>query len=148
MPSRKQPVSKGSASSVAAGRAPRGQVGQQTYDHVRKVLEEKGVRLKEALDEVAKATGRAPGTVAVTYYRFGGGKRRGKGRRGRPPGPAARAQALTRESDAAAANDLLAQISSNLRKLQTVIADQTREIERLTKDAALAHRLRKALAGQ
>jgi len=81
-------------------RPARGQVGLQTYEHVRKIVAEKKLPVGKAFAEVAKATGRKPGTVAVTYYRIArqqGGpiRKRGAGkRRGRPAKAAASVKVL------------------------------------------------------
>ena len=128
-------------------RAPRGQVGPQTYEQVRKVADEKQVPLVKAFDEVAKATGRKASTVAVTYYRIarkmGGPKRR---RRGRPPGSAAGNGRRTRGRAAAAgATGALSRASAAIKELQDIVVQQEREIARLRGQAGLAERIREAL---
>ena len=128
-------------------RAPRGQVGPQTYEQVRKVADEKQIPLVKAFAEVAKATGRKASTVTVTYYRIarkmGGPKRR---RRGRPPGGAAGNGRRTRGRAAASgAAGALSRASAAIKELQDIVAQQEREIMRLRGQAGLAERIRKAL---
>ena len=128
-------------------RAPRGQVGPQTYEQVRKVADEKQIPLVKAFDEVAKATGRKASTVAVTYYRIarkmGGTKRR---KRGRPPGGAAGNGRRTRGRTAASgAAGALSRASAAIKELGDIVGRQEREIGRLRGQAGLAERIRKAL---
>ena len=132
---------------VKPARPPRGQVGPQTYDQVRKIVAEKNVTLAKAFNEVAKATGRKPGTIQVTYYRMarrkGGAGRSasssaGSGRRGRPAGPKNHSSAVQR---------VLSEVSSAIKGLETIIAEQGREIVRLTEESKLARRIKEALRG-
>ena len=133
-------------------RAPRGQVGPQTYDHVRRVAEQKGIPLVKAFEEVAQATGRKAGTIAVTYYRIARRQRGGSGagsgaaartgtgrRRGRPPGSGT--------SAAPVAKVILARVTAAIAELEAVVAKQAEEIKRLRGESALAARIRKALQG-
>jgi hypothetical protein len=125
-------------------RAGHGQVGQQTYEHVRKLVAEKGLAVGKAFEEVAKATGRKAGTIAVTYYRLARrqvgapGKRRGRpagsgraGRKARGPMPSV--------------DQVLRRASAAIKELEDVIAHQAREIARLAGESELAARIRKAL---
>ena len=127
-------------------RAPRGQVGPQTYEQVREVADAKQIPLVKAFDEVAKATGRKASTVAVTYYRIarkmGGPKRR---RRGRPPGGAVGNGRRTRGRAAVSrATGVLSRASAAIKELQDIVGQQEREIARLRGQAGLAERIRKA----
>src|SRR5262249_34907877 len=124
-------------------RPARGQIGPQTYEQVRKLVETKGIPVGQACAEVAKATGRKAGTVAVTYYRVarqkGGTGRRGRpragmARRGRPP-----RGALT------GVRSVLSRVTAAIEELEGIIAHQAREIERLASESKLAARIRKAL---
>jgi hypothetical protein len=122
-------------------RPPRGQVGPQTYDHVRKLVAEKNVTLLKAFNEVAKATGRKASTVQVTYYRIARQKRGGRrsvatGRRGRPGRP---------KGHGSAVQTALSQVSAAIRGLEAIIVKQGREITRLTEESKLAARIRQAL---
>lgn len=127
-------------------RAPRGQIGPQTYDAVRKIVEEKKLPMGKAFEEVAEATGRQPGTVAVTYYRIarlkGGPTRKRRG--GRIAGkPGRRGGAKT----AGRVGSVLSRVAEAIKELEEVIAHQAEEIARLRGESRLAERIRKALRG-
>jgi len=140
MPRRKQKSE--TSNGAAKTRAPHGQIGQQTYDHVRRVAKEQGVPLTKAFEEVAKATGRKPGTIAVTYYRIG--RKHGVGRK-RRRGAGASTMPRVRGQKGRNADGLLNQVSVTLKQLRRVIAQQAHEIDRLTKEARLAQRIKRAL---
>lgn len=128
------------------GRAPRGQVGPQTYDQVRKIVEDKKIPMGKAFEEVARATGRKPGTVAVTYYRIArqkGGATR-KRRIGTAPGRRGR-RANASGTSMLGMRTILSRVSAAIKELETVIAEQAREIARLRGESRLAERIRKAL---
>jgi len=124
-------------------RAPRGQIGPQTYAQVRKLVEEKKLPIGKAFAEVAAATGRKAGTVAVTYYRVarqqGGPIRKRVARGGRPGRPGRRPRMVP------AVQAVLSRVSAAVRELEAIIAHQAREIERLGSASRLADRIRKAL---
>jgi hypothetical protein len=124
---------------MSVQKAPRGQVGKQTYDQVRKVVEEKKIPLLKAFEEVAKATNRRPGTIAVTYYRIGRiireGAGKGSGARGR-----GRSSAVDGNIRA-----VFAQLSATIAKLEKIVTEQATEIARLRSESELADRIRKAL---
>lgn len=122
----------------------RGQVGPQTYAQVRKIVEEKKIPMTEAFAEVAKATGRKPGTVAVTYYRIARrqgetSRRRRAGRPGRPAGSGRAANSGGRVTA------VLARVSAVIKELEEAVAQQAQEIDRLRKESRLAARIRQAL---
>jgi hypothetical protein len=128
-------------------RAPRGQVGPQTYEQVRKIADEKKIPLVKAFAEVAKATGRKASTVAVTYYRVakkqGGPTQKRLGRKAGARGPG-------RPRAGAAAGGpriktVLSRVSAAIKELESVIASQAEEITRLRSESGLAERIRKAL---
>lgn len=128
-------------------RAPRGQIGPQTYEQVRKIADEKKMPLVKVFAEVAKATGRKASTVAVTYYRVarkqGGPTRKRQGRKAGRRGPGRpRAGAA---SGGARIKTVLSRVSAAIRELEAVIASQAEEIARLRSESGLAARIRKAL---
>lgn len=107
-------------------------------------MDEKKVPMTEAFAEVAKATGRAPGTVAVTYYRIarqknGPARKRRAGKPGRAAGRGRPANAAGR------VKTVLSRVSAVIKELEEVIAHQAREIDRLRKESRLAERIRRAL---
>jgi hypothetical protein len=67
--------------SGATSKGPRGSIGPETYDAVKKLIDA-GMNKTEAFAQVAKETGRSAATVTTTYYRIakrqpgGGGVRR------------------------------------------------------------------------
>lgn len=116
-------------------------MGLQTYDQVRKIIEGKNLPVGEAFKEVAAATGRKPGTVAVTYYRIARQKRgpMRKRRGSMAAGASGGASASTRVAGA------LSKVSAAIKELEAVIASQAHEIARLKGASKLADRIRKAL---
>lgn len=122
-------------------RAPRGQVGQQTYEQVRKLVAEKKLPVGQAFAEVAKATGRKAGTVAVTYYRIARRQGAPVGRRGRKPGR----PASSGRDTAGNLQGVLARVTAAVDELKRVVAHQEREIVRLQGESKLAERIRKAM---
>jgi len=122
-------------------RPPRGQVGPQTYEQIRKIVAAKAVPLVKAFEEVAKATGRKASTVAVTYYKIARqqGAPRGK-RRGRPPGKGSGGALRNPRLKA-----VLSRAAGAIRELEGLIARQAHEIARLKDESKLADRIRKAL---
>jgi hypothetical protein len=128
-------------------RAPRGQVGPQTYEQVRKIADEKKIPLVKAFAEVAKATGRKASTVAVTYYRVarkqGGPTRKGRGRRAGSRGPGRPRAGVV--SAGPRIRTALSRVSSAIKELEAAIASQAEEIARLRSESGLADRIRKAL---
>ena len=121
--------------------APRGQVGLQTFEQVRKIADEKKIPLTKAFAQVAQATGRSAGTIAVTYYRIA----KQKGVTGRKR---SRGRAATRRGSAQSSSpikSILSRVSAAVAELENVIAKQSAEIGRLRKESALAERIRKAM---
>jgi hypothetical protein len=142
MPRRKSTTKSNSRSMQT--RAPRGQIGQQTYDQVRALVDQSGMAIGKAIEEVAKSSGRTPGTVAVTYYRLSkqksGTKAPRNGRRTRTvaQAPAAKSSSLS---------SILSRVAADLKELQSVIAEQAQEMDRLRQESKLAARIRKAMEG-
>lgn len=140
-----QPQTAKRQAKVTQVRAPRGQVGPQTYDQVRKIVDERKIPVGKAFEAVAKATGRTPGTVAVTYYRMakrkGGttGKRRGRKAAGRGPGRP------RGSAGGAGIKSVLSRVAAAVKELESTIASQAQEIARLRSESGLADRIRKAL---
>lgn len=123
-------------------------MGPQTYAQVRKLVEEKKIPVGQAFEEVAKATGRTKGTVAVTYYRIaqreGGRRKRGPGRQSSAGRPDRRGGSAGHSPRAKA---VLGRVAAIIRELESVIAEQAREIAELRQESGLAARIRKALRG-
>jgi hypothetical protein len=122
-------------------------VGPQTYADVRKIVEAKSIPLVRAFAEVAKATGRKPSTVAVTYYMIArkqaGGKPKSGGKTIANAASARNGSGRVKHSPGAQA--ILSRVSAAVAELETVVAKQAQEIARLTKESALADRIRKVL---
>lgn len=142
----KQPAKRSAATKQAT--TSRGQIGPRTYEAVRKIVVEKKIPVGKAFEEVAKATGRQPGTVAVTYYRIarlkgGPTRKRRAGTAGRRP--VGRPRGTGSGAKAGGIGPLLSRVSAAIKELETVIAHQAEEIARLRGESKLADRIRKAL---
>lgn len=117
-------------------RGRRGVVGPQTYDQVCKLVADRKISLTKAFDEIAKETGKKPGTVSNTYYRIARLKTASpKPKRGRPKGT----------SPSRGPEALLARITADLEQLRIAVAQQARALAQAKGDADLAMRIRKAL---
>ena len=124
-------------------KAPHGQVGPQTYEDVRKIVDAKGIPLVRAFDEVAKATGRKASTIAVTYYTIA--KKKGLGRTAKLRKSTAPVTGRGKGMPGSSVQSILSGVSAAIAKLEGVIAEQAREIERLRGESLLAQRLRTML---
>ncbi len=133
---------------VKQARAPRGQVGVQTYEQVRKVVAEKNVPLVKAFEEVAAATQRKPSTIAVTYYRIarkmGGATRKKRARKTRSGSTGNGRRTRGRPAKTSGAQGALSRAAASIKELENLITRQEREIARLKGEAGLADRIRKA----
>jgi hypothetical protein len=116
-------------------RAPRGQVGPQAYDAVRKIVEEKKLPIGKAFEEVANLTGRQPGTVAVSYYRIA--RLKGGSTRKRRGGRTAGRKTHGAKAAAGRVGSVLSRVSEAIRELEEVIAHQAEEISRLRGESKL-----------
>jgi hypothetical protein len=131
-----------SASPRKSKRGPRGQVGPQTYDQVCKLVADRKISLTKAFDEIARETGRKPGTVSNTYYRVARLKAAStngtapKAKLGRP-----RSIGAAPEGPEA----LLSRIAADFHQLRIAIAEQAKALKELKGDADLAARIRKAM---
>ncbi|HVM96508.1 MAG TPA: hypothetical protein VMT89_08970 [Candidatus Acidoferrales bacterium] len=121
-------------------RGPRGQVGPQTYADVRKIVDAKGIPLVRAFEEVAKATGRKASTIAVTYYTIA--RKQGAGR-----APKVKAAGRRGGGRPTSVKTILSAVSTAIAKLETMIEQQAKEIERLRGESRLADRIRSVLRG-
>ena len=120
----------------------RGNVGQQIYAEVNRIIAAEGISKQDAFARVGEAQGRQTGTVAANYYRLArrevGGRvasraRRASGRRGRRRAGA----------DAGAA---ISALKGALEELGRAIRDQDREIAWLQEENARFGELRGLIA--
>ena len=119
-------------------KGPRGSIGPETYDAVKKLIDA-GMNKTEAFAQVAKETGRSAATVTTTYYRIAKRKPGGGGVRT----SAKSAKAATRKAvggqtdrlaaDARAAIDALHQHVAALEAQLEELAQKSHELERIKK---------------
>lgn len=140
---RRAPRAKRTPSAKQAS-VPRGQIGRQTYEQVRKILEEKKLPIGKVFEEVAAATGRQPGTVAVTYYRIArqanGPTRKPRAAKGAPRGR------RRQDANQSGLRGVMARAAAAIKELEEIIARQAREIERLGNESRLAARIRRVIS--
>ena len=124
--------------SGATSKGPRGSIGPETYDAVKKLIDA-GMNKTEAFAQVAKETGRSAATVTTTYYRIAKRQPGGGGVRT----SAKAAKATTRKAvggqtdrlaaDARAAIDALHQHVASLEAQLEELAQKSQELERIKK---------------
>lgn len=108
------------------------QSAEKTFEQVEQLVAEKNIPKSAAFKEVAKATGRKPGTVAVVYYRFAQRKRGG-------------AAATRRGARRTAGGSVVQRANAVIKELASLVQQQQREIDRLRKESAWVDKLRRAL---
>lgn len=133
----------GAASNGAATKPAHGDIGRQTYEDVRKLVEQ-GMKKTEAFAKVAKQSGRSANTVMTQYYRTareqvdGGGVRR-----------TARSARTSARTAAKSANQqterLIQEAKTAIDALQTHIAELERDLERATQESKELEKIRKVL---
>lgn len=134
----------GAASDGAATKKPpHGDIGRQTYEDVRKLVEQ-GMKKTEAFAKVAKESGRSANTVMTQYYRTareqvdGGGVRR--------TARTARTAARTATKSANQQTDrLIHEAKTAIDALQAHIAELERELERATQESKELEKIRRVL---
>ena len=109
------------------------QPAEQTFREVERVVAEQRLSRTGAFKEIAKRTGRSPGTIATSYYRFrqrrtGGGAKGVNGHFGR--------------------RKKRSGVKTLLNQLALLIERQELEISRLQKQAAWADKIRKVLRSE
>lgn len=124
----------------------RGNIGQQIFDQVQRMMNEEKLSATEAFRRLSEETGRREGTVAANYYRIarmrgmtrsrGGGAGRPRGRR--TAGGAGDVQAAVTRVSAA-----LEDLTSAVRRQEQEIARLRQENGRLEEIRRLARRLSK-----
>jgi hypothetical protein len=127
-------------------RRKRGNIGQQIFEQVEKLVADQKIPRLTAFKQLSKKTGRRVGTVAANYYRVArksGAKlrRRVTGRVGRPP--AARRGAVRGRRGSAGAR-----VGQLLQDLVTVVRNQEAELERLIRENKRLAEIRKLLVGR
>ncbi len=121
----------------------RGNVGQQIYAEVNRIIDAEGISKTDAFQRVGQAQGRRPGTVAASYYRVA--RKEGSGRvasRARRTGSGGRGR-RRHGSDVGA---VITQLRGALDELGRAISDQEREIARLQEENAQFGELRTLIA--
>ena len=129
------PSTTGTSSSSTDG-SPRGEIGRQTYDAVRRLIDT-GMNKTEAFAKVAKETGRSAATVTTTYYRMarrepdGGGVRQSATAAIRSAKSVSGAHAERLAGDARSAIDALQQRIAELERQVETFAEDSRELQRI-----------------
>jgi hypothetical protein len=124
--------------SSTASKGPRGSIGPETYDAVKKLIDA-GMNKTEAFAQVAKETGRSAATVTTTYYRIakrqpgGGGVRKSAKTAKAATRKAVGGQTDRLAADARAAIDALHQHVASLEAQLEELAQQSQELERIKK---------------
>jgi phosphohistidine phosphatase SixA len=135
---------KGASSDGAATKKPaHGDIGRQTYEDVRKLVEQ-GMKKTEAFAKVAKQSGRSANTVMTQYYRTareqvdGGGVRR--------TARTARTGARTAAKSANQQTErLISEAKTAIDALQAHIAELERDLERAAQESKEFEKIRKML---
>lgn len=132
-----------SANGAATKKPAHGDIGRQTYEDVRKLVEQ-GMKKTEAFAKVAKQSGRSANTVMTQYYRTareqvdGGGVRR-----------TARTARTSARTAAKSANQqterLISEAKTAIDALQAHIAELERDLERATQESKELEKIRKVL---
>jgi hypothetical protein len=124
--------------SGATTKGPRGSIGPETYDAVKKLIDA-GMNKTEAFAQVAKETGRSAATVTTTYYRMakrqpgGGGVRQSAKTAKTATRKAVGGQTDRLAADARAAIDALHQHVAALEAQLEELAQKSQELERIKK---------------
>ena len=125
-----------SSSSSSTDGSPRGEIGRQTYDAVRRLIDT-GMNKTEAFAKVAKETGRSAATVTTTYYRMakrepdGGGVRQSATAAMRSAKSVSGAHVERLAGDARGAIDALQQRIAELERQVETFAEDSRELQRI-----------------
>ncbi len=133
----------------------RGEVGRQTYERVRELLES-GMSRSDAFGQVGEETGRKPGTVATAFYRIareqpdGGGVRQ-RPRRGRGAAAAATSGRSTRQragsgTPSPSVDRLVADAHRTIDQLATQLRELDGEVRQLRDQASRYDRIRRMMS--
>lgn len=109
--------------------ARRGAIGQQIFEQAEQLTAQGGMTRLAAFNQIAKASGRQPGTVAANYYRVA--RQRGVALRPRRP----------RSGSPGASS----RIADAVKLVQQLLGRQAEEIQRLQKDTVQLTTLRRML---
>ena len=121
-------------------KGPRGSIGPETYDAVKKLIDA-GMNKTEAFAQVAKETGRSAATVTTTYYRIAKRKPGGGGVRT----SAKSAKAATRKAVSGQTDRLAADARAAIDALHQHVAALEAQLEELAQKSQELERIKKAL---
>ena len=121
-------------------KGPRGSIGPETYDAVKKLIDA-GMNKTEAFAQVAKETGRSAATVTTTYYRIAKRKPGGGGVRT----SAKSAKAATRKAGGGQTDRLAADARAAIDALPQHVAALEAQLEELAQTSQELERIKKAL---
>lgn len=125
------------------GGARRGNVGNEIFDQVEKLIAEEGLSRTNAFQRLSEMTGRRAGTVAANYYRVArqrGAELQPRAPRGSRKRSGRRATASSGDAEAA-----LARASEALQELSAVVRRQEKELATLRSQAEQVEKLRSVL---
>jgi hypothetical protein len=122
--------------------APRGNIGNEIFDQVERIMAEEGLSRTSAFQRLSELTGRRAGTVAANYYRVA--RQRGATLQPRAPRGsrtagkrAAKRAAPTGDVDAA-----LARAMESMQELAGLVRTQQRELASLRSQAEVIDKMR------
>ncbi len=122
----------------------RGNVGQQIYAEVNRIIDAEGISKQEAFQRVGEAQGRQTGTVAANYYRVA--RREGSDRVASRARRGPRAAARGRRRPGSDTGSAIAALKGALDELGRALREQDREIARLQEENARFGELRSLIA--
>ena len=124
--------------------APRGNIGNEIFDQVEKIMAEEGLSRTSAFQRLSELTGRRAGTVAANYYRVA--RQRGATLQPRAPRGSRRAgKRTTKRAAAAPSGDVdaaLARAMESMQELAGLVRTQQRELASLRSQADVIDKMR------
>jgi hypothetical protein len=122
----------------------RGNIGNEIFEQVEKIVAEEGLTRTQAFQKLSETTGRRAGTVAANYYRVArqrGAPLQPRKRRSGAGGPGrGRRRAAAGGADAA-----LARASEAIQELGAIVRSQEKELATLREQAAVMDQLQKVM---
>ena len=123
--------------------APRGNIGNEIFDQVEKIMAEEGLSRTSAFQRLSELTGRRAGTVAANYYRVA--RQRGATLQPRAPRGSRRAGKRTTKRAAAPSGDVDAALARAMESMQEpagLVRTQQRELASLRSQADVIDKMR------
>lgn len=128
-------------------RSRRGNIGNEIFEQVEKLMAEEGLSRTNAFARLSEMTGRRAGTVAANYYRVA--RQRGAELQPRAPRGSRRRSSTSRASSSSGGGGdveaALAKVTEAVRDLGDVVRRQEKELATLRAQAAQVDKLRSML---